>query len=542
MSLDRIRPLMKVTLIHPPQLVSLTNYLTCTAIPPLGLSYIAATTRSAGHSVRVIDAVGEGLDIFNAWETSMHLRGLPFKEIVERIPEDTDVVGIGCMFSPQWPSTRELIALIRKRFPGVKMVIGGEHPSALSDLVLKTSHVDIVVKGEGEETFVELLQALSQEKPPDEIPGVVVKETHPRPFVPRKRIQDIDAICWPAWNLFPIEKYIAFNQPHGAARGRSMPMLATRGCPYQCTFCSSPQMWTTRWYPRNPNLVADEMGHYIKVYQANDFHFEDLTAIIKKEWIIDFSRILIERNLNVTWQLPSGTRSEAIDEEVMVWMRKAGARNLSYAPESGSKRILKLIKKHVHLDHLFRAAKAAIRNKMVLQVNIVMGFPEETFVDILKTYWFIVRCGLIGFSEVHIACFYPLPHTEQFNNLQKKGRLPSDNDLDDNYFYTLFQGTDPKRPISWNERFSNNQMKLFILFGYFLFFSPLFLVRPWRLTRMLQNICQRKSESKTERILLGTFEKIFNLKKIRIKNPSGRPEKPPLEIIQLRPKIRPDAT
>lgn len=502
---------MKLTLINAPQLVSLTNVLTCTAIPPLGLSYIAAAVRRGGHTVTAIDAVGDGLEIFNPWRRETQIRGLPFDEIVERIPKDTEVIGMGCMFSPQWPSTRELISKIRKRFPKIKIVLGGEHPSALPELVLNTSDVDIVVKGEGEETVAELLATLSENRPLDYVDGILVKGMDPKTFEPRKRIKEIDTIDWPAWDLFPVEKYIEYNQPHGAARGRSMPMLATRGCPYQCTFCSSPQMWTTRWYARNPAFVADEMEHYLKTYRAGDFQFEDLTAIIKKQWIIDFSKILVERGLQITWQLPSGTRSEAIDEEVMEWMKKAGARNLSYAPESGSKRILKAIKKQVRTDRLLQAARAAIRNKMILQVNIVIGFPEETFLDILRTYAFIIHCGLIGFSEIHVACFYPLPHTEQYANLQKKGRLPGDAILDDQYFYTLFQGTDPKNPVSWNDRFSNRQMKNFIFIGYLLFFGSLFLARPWRLFRMLSNLLRRKSELKTERILLGTLKKLSNL-------------------------------
>lgn len=244
---------------------------------------------------------------------------------------------------------------------------------------------------------------------------------------------------------------------------------------------------------------------------ANDFHFEDLTAIVKKQWIIDFSRVLVERNLQVTWQLPSGTRSEAIDEEVMEWMQKAGAKNLSYAPESGSERILKAIKKRVSLDHLLKAAKTAIAHKMILQVNIVLGFPEETFLDVLKTYWFVLRCGFIGFSEIHIACFYPLPNMEQYFNLQKKGVLPSEDALNDDYFYTLFRGINPKRPISWNERFSDGQMKGMILLGYALFFSALFLARPWRAATLLFHVLSGKSELKTERILIGTFQKIFRL-------------------------------
>src|SRR5439155_4419084 len=108
-----------------------------------------------------------------------------------------------------------------------------------------------------------------------------------------------------------IEKYIDNACTYGANLGRSMPILASRGCPFECTFCSSPQMWTTRWSARKPEFVLAEMKKYIQRYCVTNFDFYDLTAIVKKQWIADFCRLLIDERVNVTWQLPSGTRSEA---------------------------------------------------------------------------------------------------------------------------------------------------------------------------------------------------------------------------------------
>ena len=104
-------------------------------------------------------------------------------------------------------------------------------------------------------------------------------------------------------------------------------------------------MWTTLWNVRDPEDVYNEMKLYVEKYQITNFDFYDLTAIVKKKWIVDFCNLLIKNNLNVIWQLPSGTRSEAIDGEVAPLLKQAGCRNLSYAPESGSPEILKLVKK-----------------------------------------------------------------------------------------------------------------------------------------------------------------------------------------------------
>src|SRR5262249_38566659 len=135
---------------------------------------------------------------------------------------------------------------------------------------------------------------------------------------PRQRIRDVDAIPRPAWHLFPVSNYLDGGFTYGVNLGRSMPILATRGCPYQCTFCSSPAMWTTRYYA--------------------------LTAIIKRDWILAFCRELERRGLDITYQLPTGTRSEVLDEEVLAALYRTGCRNICYAPESGSPETLARIK------------------------------------------------------------------------------------------------------------------------------------------------------------------------------------------------------
>src|SRR6476620_3967712 len=124
-----------------------------------------------------------------------------------------------------------------------------------------------------------------------------------------------------------------------------MPMIATRGCPYQCTFCSNPEMWTTRWYAREPGKVLDEIQLYMDKYAATNFDFYDLTAIVKRSWIIQFTNEILTRKMKFTWQLPSGTRSEAIDDEVSRLLYASVCWNMSSAPESGSPEVLKRIKK-----------------------------------------------------------------------------------------------------------------------------------------------------------------------------------------------------
>ena len=164
-----------------------------------------------------------------------------------------------------------------------------------------------------------------------------------------QRIKDINNIPLPAWDLFPIDNYLKYEFGSGVNRGRSIPMLSSRGCPFQCTFCSSPEMWTTRYYARDPQLVADEIEYYQKRYDITNVNFNDLTAVLTKKWIIEFCNVILDRKIDFSWQLPSGTRSEAVDFEAAKLLINQAVEIFGYAPESGSPEILTTIKKKLRL-------------------------------------------------------------------------------------------------------------------------------------------------------------------------------------------------
>jgi radical SAM superfamily enzyme YgiQ (UPF0313 family) len=235
---------------------------------------------------------------------------------------------------------RELLHKLRAAFPKVAIVCGGEHFTAVPELSMEQAPIDFLVLGEGEETAVALFRALELGLDHAVIPGIVYRaadgtvQKNPR----RDRIKNVDQIPWPAWEYFDIEAYSSNRLVSGIYYGKTVPILATRGCPYQCTYCSSPNMWTTRWFAREPKDVIDEIETYHKRYGATNFPFQDLTAILKRDWVVDFCNEVERRGLKITWQLPAGTRSEIIDEEVASLLVRSGCRSLNFAPESGSER------------------------------------------------------------------------------------------------------------------------------------------------------------------------------------------------------------
>lgn len=499
---------MNVTLIEPSRYYSPTSPVSTVVIPPLGLAYIAGTLENAGHKVHIVDALSQGFDQFTPFK-SIYLRGLSNAQICAQIPPDTELIGVTCMFSAQWVNVRELLREIRRAFPRVTIVLGGEHGTALPDLVMKQTPVDFIVTGEGEETALELVNNIEKGLPTGNILGTIarVDESHWTVNPRRDRMREIDHIPLPAWHLFDIEAYIRLNQPHGASRGRFMPMLATRGCPFKCTFCTSPQMWTQTWVPRDPDLVADEMELYMRRYGATDFHFEDLTAIVKKEWIVEFCNVLIGRKLNITFQLPSGTRSEAVDSETSVLMKKAGCHEFSFAPESGDPRVLKAIKKQVNLDALFKSAKSAMDAGINVGGFFIVGFPEDTYASILRTYRTIAKCALYGFASVNVNPYSPQPNTASFNELKAQGKI---GELDDGYFMNLFLFQDLGRPkFSYNERFSSRQIAFLVLIGFGIFYSLYFLTRPWRIFTLLRDLIGKTTSTNKSARVVSNFFKDF---------------------------------
>ncbi len=505
-----------VCLLKSPALLKAFALSTLTA-PPIGIAYLAGTLRSAGIAYQVVDAVGEALDQLLPLEfCDGYAIGLTMDEIVERIDPHTDVIGLSCMFSSSWPYDRRLIAKIRQRFPNARIVLGGEHATACADYILETSpEVDICVLGEGEEILLELIGALRGGAELSEVRGLAFRENGAiRHTERRKRIRDIDAIPVPDWSQVPIDNYMTRGLGHGIANLRSMPLMATRGCPYQCTFCSSPMMWTTRWIARTPAAVVDEMESYIERYGAENFDLYDLTAIIKKDWIVAFAQEILRRGLKIEYQLPSGTRSEAIDEEVSELLYRSGCRQMNYAPESGSPGTLARIKKKVKLPRLEESLRGACRHKLKVMVNIIF-FPDDTLQDVVATFKFMLRCSWLGLHDIAFVPYVPYPGAELYNQMVKDGRLPP---LGEEYFMGLLTHSDISSAKSYNPRFSARQVQWIRLAFLALFYSSSYLFRPHRIYLNIRNVVRNTPTTRGERtfrLLVLRLLKIFGDRRAR---------------------------
>lgn len=499
-----------------------TYTLTSVVAPPIGIAYLAGTLKDAGFDVEVIDAVGENPDqILPLGYCDGYGIGLTIDEVAARISASADIIGASCMFSNAWPNDARMIRKIRERFPNATIIVGGEHVTACVDYILETTpEVDICVLGEGEETMLKLVRTIRAEGDMSNVSGIAFRRNGSIHNTGRRsRITDIDGIPLPAWELLPLENYMVRGLGHGASMQRSMPLLATRGCPYQCTFCSSPQMWTTKWAARDACLVVDEMERYIELYNAENFDLYDLTMIIRKDWIIAFANELIHRGLKIEYQLPSGTRSEAIDEEVVGLLYRSGCRNMNYAPESGSPETLRAIKKKVKLPHLLKSLRAAVRGGLNVMCNIIL-FPDDTRRDVLKTFKFMIQCAWHGAHDMNFVPYVPYPGAELYQTMVAGGRVPPPSEQ---YFISLLTHSVFSEVKSYNSNFSGRQ--LFFLRLAFLgsFYTLSHLFHPYRIFSTAAHLVLEKPRSVGERTVFMLAERAVNIRASRSKSLAKSP-------------------
>jgi anaerobic magnesium-protoporphyrin IX monomethyl ester cyclase len=502
---------MKVVLIRAP--MTLSKYASAApAVPPIGLAYVAASVLSSGNSVKVIDPIGEAVESYVPYGENTLYRGLTLDSIVSRI-EEADLIGLSVMFSQDWPLAVELINSIKAKLPSCNIVIGGEHAAAEPFGALEDcANLDYVITGEGDQPIVDLISALKTNAELSTVSSLYFRGENNEIIAnpKRPRIRDLDDIPLPAWDLFPLENYLSEGHGWGVNRGRSMPIVASRGCPYQCTFCSNPNMWTTRWVVRKVDKVIEEIVLYIKKYNATNFDFQDLTAIVKKDWIKDFCLKLIDLKLDITWQLPTGTRTEAIDEEVAILLYKAGCKNITYAPESGSSDVLRRIKKKISTDKMLHSAKVTVKAGLDVKFNFIFGFPEDKYIDFYHSIIFMIKLAYIGVSDISIAPFSPYPGSELFFQLQKSNRIPKKLDAD---FYNKIPFSDMSATVSWCNAVNSKNLNRARNFAMIVFYLVSYTTHPTRPFVRVLNFFKGVEESRMDKAL-GDMRRRFKFLKI----------------------------
>ena len=471
--------------------------------PPIGLAYLSSVAKKQGAIVTGIDASGMNLNkIFKISKYNLQGNGLELSEILELIHRDTKLIGITSMFSHEWPYVRDCINATKEKFPNATILIGGEHATALPEYNLRDCKgVDYIGLGEGEQTWSEIIEKIKNNKSIDEVEGLAYLKNGK--FIKTKyrdRIKHIDEIPWPDWDNFKIEPYLDNAVSFGPGSGRNMPIIASRGCPYECTFCSNPLMYGRRYYLRQIDDLINQIKFYIEKYKITGLQFYDLTAIIRKDWVLEFCEKLKENNISLEWSLPSGTRSEALDLDVLKALSKANLKYLVYAPESGSAESLILIKKKIKLSVMEQSIKYAINQGISVRTNLIIGFPNEKRLDLYKTLYQQIKFSVMGVEDAPTYYFNAYPGTELFDMLVKDGKII----INDEYFlslatlshYNLFPTN-----VSYNKYIGRYELYVYRMTGMILSYTLSYILRPKRILRTIKSFFTDSSKSVAEQRL-----------------------------------------
>ena len=495
---DSIKEIVKMDIIKCAMIVTLirlslnvpSNDANTEPTPPIGLAYLASVCKQNGVTVHGIDASGRNINkIFKIPQYKFRGNGLEIKEIIDLIDPSTKIIGVASMFSSEWPYVRDCINLLKEKFPKTMIVVGGEHATALPEYNLRDCKgIDYIALGEGEQTWAEIIQRKKLNQDIENLDGLAfIKDGKFVKTKARERIKHIDKILWPDWEVFPIEPYLDNAVGFGPGAGRNMPILATRGCPYECTFCSNPAMYGRRYFTRQVDDLIKEIKHYIEKYKITGLQFYDLTAIIKKGWIIEFCKALEQNNIHLEWSLPSGTRSEALDLDTLKALSKANLRYLVYAPESGSTECLTNIKKKIKLSNMEKSVKYAISQGITVRTNLIIGFPYETRFQIYQTIFQQLKFAFMGVEDIPTYYFNAYPGTELFDSLVKEKKVI----INDNFFIAeadLSHYNIGPQIISYNKYVGRYELYIYRTLGMFLSYFISYLTRPKRIFRTIKSI------------------------------------------------------
>jgi magnesium-protoporphyrin IX monomethyl ester (oxidative) cyclase len=230
----------KILLIFPPSTTpSFWEPVICS---PMGILYLAAVAREAGYEVSCLDAVVEAPYRMEKISDTICRVGLSIEQIMEHVNAvKPDLIGISCIFSNQWPTVKILSEKIKALDPSIPIMTGGTHPSFLAKRCMIEAPVDFVIMGEGEETFLSVIENLKKNRRFEEVDGLAYWENGDIRINPkRKFIEDLDKLPLPAHDLVPVEKYFKAALPMGIDMfsKKNLPIVTSRGCPCKCTFCS----------------------------------------------------------------------------------------------------------------------------------------------------------------------------------------------------------------------------------------------------------------------------------------------------------------
>lgn len=376
-------------------------------VPPTNLGYLANAVKKFGHKVTIIDGIKEKIS----------LEGLRKKILVLK----PDLVGIS-VFSCDVNTAKNYVNVIKKIDEKIYIVLGGSHVSGVEKKIFDDfPNIDFAFIGEAELSLPLLLGALSKnEKNFKKIPGLIWRNDSKINVNLPYFEDDLDKLGFPTWDLIDPRTYP--KAPQGAVfRNYPIaPVILSRGCPYQCTYCAGKVVTGQKFRKRSIEHIMEEIELLYNKYMVREIHIVDDTFTLDKKRVYGFCNELIRRNIKITYTFPNGVRLDTLDEPLLIALKKTGCYAMSVGIESGDQKILNDMKKGLTLELI--KDKIDLINKVGIDVNgfFIVGYPTETRQTILRTIKFAKKLNI---KRAHFSSFLPLPGTEATEMLKKEGLI-----------------------------------------------------------------------------------------------------------------------
>lgn len=333
---------------------------------------------------------------------------------------DAICLGIGCWTGPQILDGIKVATYVRDINPNIPIIWGGIHPSLLPLQTIKNKFVDILVKGEGEETLLELTQKIESNKDLDDVKGIIYKKNGKIKINPDRQFIDLNIYDLPPFHLLKMEKYIRLD--------KNFPYQSSRGCPHNCTFCYNHAYNRSIWRAKIPEKVLYDIQCVIEKFNPEIIRFVEDNFFVSEKRVEEICAGIIKQGFDFKWistcRVDYFARYRA---SFIKLLRKSGCYELAFGAESGSQRVLDWIKKEINVAQTIQTVKKCKKFGITPILSFMCGLPNEERDDLSQTTELVDKIKRIS-KNVKISgilVYTPYPGSPLFNDVKGKVKLPN---------------------------------------------------------------------------------------------------------------------
>ena len=474
-----------------------------TGIPfmPHMAAYLAGALKEK-YNLKVIDCLGSDHSIVRKFG-NFTLIGIDEDDVLSRIDKDSNYLFIYCRTIEDLFSVEKIIKKIKENTN--KKIILFENIQTTNSFSLRKIHkylfdlgADSLIFGEPELTSFEALNFFNGNRD-DKIADFSYKKANGEILVNNEKFfnKKLDEIKFPYWESFDLDGYWNIGFAHAPIKKNTkfLPIITSRGCPYRCKFCVSPSLNPT-WRGRSAKNVVDEIEYFSENMGIKDFHVSDLNPTVNDERTQEICNEIIKRKLKIEWKFAQGTKIETIKSlTTLDLLKKSGLSFFSFSPESGSSTLMKKLNKPFDYKKGLEIVKYLDKQKIRTQACFIIGTPDESFLDKLKSLIYSIKVTINGVDEIAVFIYSPIPGSEladRISGFKHYSELTRTPEWRKDYLY----------------------LKITRFFMYATFFLTKLIFQPIKLFGNIERILNKNFETKMEM----SIYKIFKIKNLKIKN------------------------